>query len=542
MSGKVSYEDKARAVDALYWAESIGLVFGGMAYSIKGHDYQVDDIRSVHSNEVNKYSVQMGKTIGQIIKRMHGLIYGVYPQGVMYVFPTAHAVNRFSQARFTPLIEDNPEIRRFVAGTDNIELKRVGRANLYFAGGKPQQKVAGIKKESVILSSEPVDCVVEDEHDLIDPAMSDLAMHRMDHSELKHRARIGKPTIPDYGIDRAYAESDQKVWVIKCRHCGGETCLELEFPECITEEGKRLCKKCRREIFPCNGDWVSQYPDREKDCSGRWISQLNSTLINPATILKAYRNPPNGNIAEVYNSMLGMAYISAENQLSPNDLWAILGRDLMLPNHPGPTAMGVDVGSGLHVVILDKPNDYSVRLVKAVNLSGKNDFNDLHDLAKAFNVKSCVFDFAPEQRKVREFREQESFEVYGCIYQEKMQLNTTWDSKDGLVRVNRTEICDATHDLVIKPGKLILPRKSDAVDEFIKHMCNLVKVLHEDEDTGSKEYKYRKRGPDHYRHALNYALLASQRVGIYVPKEVQKRISDGWDVKESHGAGGWLGA
>jgi hypothetical protein len=38
--------------------------------------------------------------------------------------------------------------------------------------------------------------------------------------------------------------------------------------------------------------------------------------------------------------------------------------------------------------------------------------------------------------------------------------------------------------------------------------------LEEDPETGSREFRYRKLGEDHYRHALNYLYLASQRIRI----------------------------
>ena len=42
----------------------------------------------------------------------------------------------------------------------------------------------------------------------------------------------------------------------------------------------------------------------------------------PGEVLRVFENPPNGNIAEVYNSILGMAYIAAENRLTLNDVYS----------------------------------------------------------------------------------------------------------------------------------------------------------------------------------------------------------------------------
>jgi hypothetical protein len=119
----------------------------------------------------------------------------------------------------------------------------------------------------------------------------------------------------------------------------------------------------------------------------------------------------------------------------------------------------------------------------------------------------------PEIRKVREFQAAETFSVFGCDYVETRIGMTAWDDKERIIKCNRTEICDQSHDYFIVPGKLELPRRNTELDQFTKEVCNIAKVLEEDADTGARVYRYKKLGPDHYRHALNYMLLASERVG-----------------------------
>jgi hypothetical protein len=78
-----------------------------------------------------------------------------------------------------------------------------------------------------------------------------------------------------------------------------------------------------------------------------------------------------------------------------------------------------------------------------------------------------------------------------------------------LVTSNRTESLDASHNEIMA-GQIILPRESDIVREFAKHLHNVAKKLEEDEETGSKHYVYVKLGPDHFRHAQNYECIARQ--------------------------------
>ncbi len=530
----LSLKDVER-ISPLYWAERNRVMLQMSPFEVGGHEYQMVPLQSNKRIRAEKKGARLGFTEIEILRSIHGMIYNRLPAGVLYLFPTADDVTDFSKARFSPLIESNPlSIGRHVQDTDAATIKRIGTALLYLRGARSTTKVEGVKADSSKLRSIGVDKVVFDEYDLMDPKMVDMALVRMDYSKVKEEVYLSTPTIPDWGIDRKYSQSDKQVWMIKCQHCNEWTCLELEFPECVVDRGDgtgmRLCRKCRQEIYPRDGQWCAQNPGREIE--GFWISQLNLMTVDPLSILKLFLNPPNGNIQEVYNSKLGMAYIAAENRLTPHDLWPLCSQDISPISHEGPTAMGVDVGNNFHVTIVDRPNDRQHRIVKICEVTSKkmDDFTPLHDLARQYNVRACVIDFAPVQQKVRSFREAETYEVFGCIYQEHQRGPASWDVVDGIVRVNRTEVCDQTHDICMRKDALIVPRRSPEIEKWVAQMCNLAKVLEEDKATGARDYHYRRLGPDHYRHSLNYAMLAAQRIGVYVPSDAKKQ--KGWRVNE----------
>ncbi len=514
--------EQVAAVDPWVWAtQGINLQSG--PYGLAGHAYQVGPMQSTARKRVYQKGAQLGFTEIEVLRTLHGMIHGHYPSGVLYLFPTADDVGDFSKGRFAPLITANPErIGAHVHDTDATGIKRIGNAMLYLRGARATTKVEGIKKDASKLRTIPVDKVVFDERDLMEHEMVAMALERMSHSHVKEECYISTPTIPDYGIDAEYQASDQRIWIIPCPGCNHENCLELTFPECVKRDrgGKwyRGCVKCGKKLDPQQGFWVPRF--RERDVEGYWISQLNSTFIDPGEILRLFNNPPNGNKQEIMNSKLAMAYVSAENRLTPQDFWPLCGQEPMPMEHEGPTAMGVDVGNNFHVVIVDRPRDKALRLVKACYLGSQKmtDFTPLHDLAVRYNVRSMVIDFAPAQKAVRSFREAETArEVFGCVYQAHQRGPATWDAVDGTVKINRTEICDHTHAIVTGSGTFQMPRRCPDVEEFVKQACNMAKVLESDKETASREYTYRKLGPDHYRHALNYAALAAQRIGIYTP-------------------------
>ena len=502
-----------KPIPILKWVEHLDL--GGRKFSLEDHPYQRDMLTEIATRQCFKKGSQVGITEVNVIRSIKGLLDAAYPQGVLYLFPTQNDVSDFSKSRFNPVIADNPQIARYVQATDAVSIKRVRKSHLYLRGARSTGKIEGIKKTSSQLKSVPVDRIVFDEVDEFEPVMVELALERLGHSTVKEEIYLSTPSIPDYGIDKLYAESDQRVWMIKCAHCGTETCLELEFPSCLIElsDGKviRACKKCKKEIFPKDGHWIPLYPDRSKDLVGWWISQLNSAYVEPQKILKAF-NELTGRrqLQEFYNSKLGMAYISAENRLTINDIYINCGLDPIQTKDVGPCAMGVDVGAMLHVVVGFKPRD---RVLQICFIGRVSSFNDVHDIAKRFNVKCAVIDIEPETRKVREFAEAEPYQVYLCDYVSS-SVGTMWNPETKIVKVNRTESLDGVHDLFIQSGKLILPRKCEEVEMFSKQLTSIAKVLEENPETGSREYRWRKIGEDHFAHATNYFVLASKNIDV----------------------------
>ena len=501
--------EKLMAVDTWLWIRNGKIHLESCEYEFSGHEYQVDWLRCEFPKQAFKKGAQMAATTTQVLKRLHGMIYGKYKQGVLYLFPTRDDVTDFSKGRFQPIIANNPQIARYVRDTDASNIKKVGTSMLYLRGARSSQKIEGIKDTSSQLKSIPVDCIVFDEKDEMSPNMVQLALERISHSEIQEEISLSTPTIPDFGIDRDYEMSDKRVWMIKCKRCGHDTCLELEFPECLVElrDGtvRRICMKCKNEISPVHGQWIAQNPSRSKDLVGWWIGQLNSRYVNPKLILEMFKNPPNGNLTEVYNSKLGMAYVAAENRLTKGDIYACCGKDVTPIEIQNTCAMGVDVGAELHVVIGYPRGDGRYRIIYTGSLSS---FEDVHDMAKKYNVKCAVVDMEPETRKARDFAKAEPYSVYLCDYQERLKVSQRIDERDGVITVRRTETMDTVHSMFTTSGRIELPRRNAEIDRYAIGMTMTAKVLQEDEVTGSKRYIYTKLGTDHYFHATNYFLLA----------------------------------
>jgi hypothetical protein len=413
------------------------------------------------------------------------------------LFPSKSDVTDFSKGRIDPLIQDNPEtIGAWMKDTDAANIKRIWNAFLYLRG----------MKSRVGLKSVPADFVVFDELDEAPPNAVDMAMERMAHSEFREILKLSNPTLPDYGIDKSFQETDQRYWLLKCGSCGEYTCLEDTFPDCLHEIDRRViraCMKCGGELDPSLGEWVAKHPN-VKDKRGYHYSQLFSQFVDPADILHQFRTT--ANLTDFYNLKIGVPYVEAQNRLSVQEVLSLCGNDGIASQDPGPCSMGVDQGKDLHVVIGKKDPQKGGRIV---HLGVYKDWEELGRLMKVFNVSRCVVDALPETRNARAFALNHPGKIYLCYYSEHQRGSYAWNERETIVSCNRTESLDASHREILD-GKIVLPRECGIAREFAEHLHNVAKKLEEDEETGSKRYVYVKLGPDHFRHAFNYEAMARQ--------------------------------
>ena len=520
-------EDCASA-DCGYWASAlykIKLQTGPFTFT--DHEYQIEPLSLRPRRKCVKKATQGGWTEDEVLDSLHGMRYKRLPTGVLYLFPTTDDVNEFSKSRFNPLILANREaIGKFVKsagkGTDTASLKKIHNAFLYLRGARLSQKISDIN-ESSKLKSIPVDRVVFDEVDHMDEDVITKALGRMGHSLIKEERYLSNPLIPGEGIDKIFLQSDQRYWFRKCNSCGKYTSPELHFFQNqndlgqfervigVRKDGKGYiaCLNCGREVFIRDGSWEIQYKGNSDYMHGYQWSQLSSVFNDPKEILSQLYEPPNNNLADIIRLRMGFAYIAEEDRLLKSQVFACCNNDDMYSAHPGPCAMGVDVGEIKHVIIGARISSNQYQIYKMAQFSGLGAWNQIHDLARRFNVKSAVIDIRPDTDIVRQFQNQEPYLISLCEYSDNPAYSRTWDTKKKIVKDYRTALFDETHRWVVTPGMLTIPRSSHPeVKEFAKQMCDAYKLLETNKRTGAKAYRY-KGQKEHYRNALNFFLLAS---------------------------------
>ena len=474
----------------------------GRPFRFEGHTY----LRAIYDDTaqhiVLSKAAQIGGTTWAVLKALHACVMGL---NVMYFFPTRTDVLEFSKSRVTPLLQDNPFLRRLMRDTDTAGLKRIGDAYLYLRG---MQSTVGMK-------SVPADMVVFDELDEATPEAKAMARERLAHSDFKRLVELSNPSLPGFGIDEAFQLSDQRHWTLRCERCGEWTSPDKAFPDSLGQEvriiGERedgahclTCPKCRSELNIEEGEWVADFPGRETH--GYCISQLFSSKVDPGEILREYRSTRFPE--RFFNLKIGIAWADTQNRLTVSEVLQRCGDEAMKQYSDGPCTMGVDTGRELHVVIAQR-TDEDEEERRIVHLGVHHDFAELDDLMDQFNVSRCVIDALPEIHATREFARRHEGRVYQNYFNEHQRGSVAWKPDSFVVQENRTEALDLSR-ATIRKGIVLLPRRGRLVEELAQHMASDVKRLEEDADTGSKSYRYVRTAADHFSLAFTYECLAAE--------------------------------
>ncbi len=529
--------DQIRQGNAGYWADSWGIRLQAAKFTFNGFEYQRDTM-SYQGRRLcyMKARQSFGATINEVLKDLHGMITGKYKLGVAHIFPTTDEVSEFSKSIFKPLIAANKTsigqyVKNVAGGTDTTTLKRVRDSMLFLRGARLGQKVGDTNENtSSKTSAFSCDKCVFDEVDFMSPVAIVKYLESMNMSPHKHEVYLGNPSHEDFGIDLIFQKSDQRHWHRKCFHCGEWTCAELSFPGCVKIKhdgtGYIGCDNCGREVPVWAGDgsgeWVPKFRDKSKYMYGYRASQLMTPFTDPADILEAFTNPPFDNLADVYRLKLGCAYSDSSEKLKRSDVLANCSGKFPAISHPGPCAMGVDVGKIGHVVIGTKISKDVFEILHTCKVDLiTNGFDPVARLAEKFNVKSTVIDIRPYESEARKYQKSHHG-TYLCQYSDTQITESVFNENTGVVKAHRTGIFDRTHSLILN-GNVILPTQCPEVEEFARQCCNCAKFEEKDKRSGTLTFRYRPTGDEqeHLRHAFNYFVLAAGRSAM--PKAKSSR-------------------
>ena len=436
-------------------------------------------------------------------------------RALFWVFPDERLRNLFVKERIDPTVAATPyytamaeaartRLRRGIA-TDEVGMKQIGRVAIALVGSNSATSFKSFAADDLII----------DEVDQCDQSNLPFAQDRFAASMHRTQWRVGNPTITGFGIDALYKSSDRRQWLIPCPHCGERQAIDW-FAQVVREEsegmyslrgigrasaGPRvLCRRCQRGMDRlCHGEWVAEFPGRE--ASGYHISQLFSGSVSLEAMWTEFQEAlrDETRLQRFYNSVLGLPYEATGARLTEAMLIRACGDFPRLASGKG-CYMGVDVGSQIHVIVIDPSN-------QVIHIGTVQEFEELDPLMNAYGVETCVIDMLPETRKAREFGERFSSLVYLCQFVKSEDVPDFKLSPDDMkVRADRTQTMDDSH-AALTQGIVKLPRDSASVRDFYPQMLAPTRLF----DAHRQRFIWTEgNDADHYRLAFCYAWLAKR--------------------------------
>jgi len=448
----------------------------------------------------------------------------------IYTLPTQSDVQDMVGGKFNRIISQNQVLKNWTADHDTIEQKKIGDNMLYLRG------TVG-KTQAMMVSSS---LNVHDELDASDqPTITqyETRQEAQEREEDKWRWFFSHPSLVGHGVDIYWKLSDQKEWNIRCDACKKEQVLT--WPGNIDMERELyVCSFCKVELSDearINGRWINKdgVPwDNEivggYEFSGFHISQL--MLFNKAAkdIIKAFRDPLKDK-QYFYNYVLGLPYIGSEDRIEP---LAVLRNcvDSVNPQE-GITVIGADTGHGIHYVLMNKDGVFFYDHETTITAStDPYDVIRLH--LRRFPRSIAVFDQGGDLIGVRKLQAEYPGRVFLCFYRKdrKSLEMIRWGKDDEYmkVEVDRNRMITLMVEQMRDIGRVRLNGTKDEWAEFASHFGNMYREKIAAKETPEAdnrtlygaEYVWKRNGPDHYAHALLYALVGMSKYGDQMAKVV----------------------
>lgn len=369
-------------------------------------------LKDIYLDDAEEIAIQKPSQIGvstwAIMTEIHDARYWGINQ--IHTLPAGKDVQQFVPSKVNEIINNNPDIKDGMSkkDVDAVVQKQFGKGFLYYKGTKGES-------DTLMLSS---DRNWYDELDASDQSKIGAYESRLEGaSSMRQKRYISTPTMPGFGINLKFQESDQKHWRFNCGHCGHEQ--HMEWPANIDlQKGVYICSKCGKElnekwIRPKNkatpegtGRWVPRFPGRK--VSGYQLTQMIAPWISPKDILTTYRDAEHGRnemtLEYFHNHKLGQPYVTASSQI-PKSL--ILQNCVVRDHTELNSLMGVDVQlHELYIILGSEEGVYGIvvardtpEFIETNGKQGKSKWDRWAELMEIYDVRYCVIDggFTPNE-------------------------------------------------------------------------------------------------------------------------------------------------
>ena len=448
---------------------------------------------------------QSRKTVTYLSKTLWMLVH-YRPKGwiptAIYTFPTKTDVDEFSKARAKPMIEASPFLSAEIADLDNASVKQ-GRSGwtMYFRGTFSERAALSV----------PAGLLVHDELDRSRPDTLQMYSDRSRASTHPHVFVFSTPTIPQFGISREWERCDQREWVWACEACGKKQVFAPmdkahSWREHLDTDTKTFrCMFCQAPVSReavRNGEWVAMQPEYSGIASGYHITGIMPELASAERLCDELAK---AEFPELFvQGHIGLPEVSGESQVTPDMIrfgdWANTLRC------KGPLYAGLDQGKHLDFIAGDGEG-------KILAAHRFNDLAEVKSAMKTLEIRMLVADGQPDPRPVQDLVASFPGRVLIADYTLAAVEGAPFDRMltEPRVRLHRTGVLDWGRDRIVmgEDGGDVFPAlPSQQESELKSHLCSPQRTIEKDSH-GNPRAVWIETGPDHFRHAHGYYLIAA---------------------------------
>ena len=453
---------------------------------------------------------QVGMTVCNTLKSLY--VAKKMGRQIIYTLPTQGDVQDMVGGSFNRIIAQNPILMDWVKDHDTVEQKSVGDSMIFYRG-------TFTSKQAMMI---PSGLNIHDEVDASDPNVIVQYENRLQAQEDGGmRWYFSHPSLSGHGVDVYWQLSDKKEWYVTCKEC--DHAQHMTWPDNIdTERGIYICSKCKRELpddARINGEWRATASGQ---FSGYHITQLMLYNKSAKDIIRAFHDPLKDQ-QYFYNYVLGLPYIGSEDKIEPA---AVLRNCVDTVNdQTDRTVIGVDSGDNyLSYVLMNKQGVFFYDTDRGITAS-KNPYDIIRSHLRRFPKSIAVFDQGGELMNTRQLQAEFPGRVFLCFYRKdrKSLELVQWGENDEYwkVTVDRNRMLTLMVEQLRDIGRIRFNGTKDEWSDFAEHFGYIYREKIATKETKDKddrslygaEYVWKRNGPDHYVHALLYALVGMQRYG-----------------------------
>lgn len=462
-------------------------------FEFSNHRFMLQPYADSSPDQVIMKSAQVGWSVAAILKSIHAAYF--QKLNIIYVLPTRNVVHDFVTPKVNPMIQRNPVIAEMVKGSDSTSLKKVGDRFIYFRGSFHEGEAI----------STTADLIVADEYDRSDQQVLTVYQSRLQASDYGWFWRFSNPSLPGFGVDELFQDSDQMHWFVTCSRCNHSWYMDMARDDRIHNHyinEERLiyaCGKCHKELTNAmrqNGEWQAKYPGRKR--RGYWLSQLMIPWVSAEKILEQRSSM---DTMTFHNFVLGLPYQASE---------FMINRDAILKARTTKQLVKTDVVIGCDS---GKTKHWVMGTPEGVFAYGKTD--DWADIERLINMydATCVIDALPDftvpEQLARKYAGRVFVHYYSPDNSASMEVSRRKEGAEfGVIQSDRTKLFDlVAADIANRKIKFF--QSSQALDDLI-YQCEQAYRIVEPDTRGINKARWETKTnrPDHWLHALAYYRVA----------------------------------